>query len=778
MRIFSNFKDLNIFLKNKSIFFSCVFFLFSVISSVESFAQSTSFSNVIVKGNQRIETNTILSIAGLKVGESYNSAQINESLIRLKSSTNFKNVNINIDETTLFIIVQENPTINSINFEGNVFLKDENLLELISITSRQAVSISKIEKDAEKIANSYLSSGRISAQVTPKLINKKDNRVDVIFEIEEGKISEIEKISFIGNKGFSEARLRGVISTKQAGIFRSFLKSDTFIKDRLDYDKQLLESFYINRGFINFEVVNMATSLTREKDAFLINITLKEGQKYTYGKINFKSTEGYVDLAEINALNKIKVGSNYDPRKITNLIDEIYDNLSKSNINFININPVINVNNQDLTVDVSLNLIKSQKLFVERIEIEGNSTTLDAIIRHKFNFIEGDPFDKIKTQKAVDRIRGLGFFSKVDFTTREGSSPEKIILKVSLVEKPTGSLGLGAGYNSSDGTVFNFNINERNFIGKGQTVDLAFSNSSIEKQLTLGLEEPAFLGRNLLIGISLGTKNKTPYSVPLTTTSTFFAPKIRFPLTSDSSLTAIYRYDEDEIKLSSSSIATSSLISADVGNETKSGIIFKYNLDKTNSILTPTSGFKLNINQEINGISGDINYSKITAEIKSYSSLMSGDIIVSSSINSGAIIGSDANVLNRFSLGGDMLRGFRNYGVGPIDNSYTGSDSNGDPLGGNMFTVINLETSFPIGVPEEYGVFGGIFVGAGSVWDLDNKLSGSTLIDDSAKIRAAAGVSLFWDTVIGPLRFNFSRPIFKEEHDITENFRFTVDTRF
>ena len=244
----------------------------------------------------------------------------------MKSSTNFKNVNINIDETTLFIIVQENPTINSINFEGNVFLKDEILLELISISSRQAVSISKIEKDAEKIANSYLSSGRISAQVTPKLINKKDNRVDVIFEIEEGKISEIEKISFIGNKGFSEARLRGVISTKQAGIFRSFLNSDTFIKDRLDYDKQLLESFYLNRGFINFEVVNMATSLTREKDAFLINIIFKEGQKYTYGKINFKSTEGYIDLAEINALNKIKLGSNYDPRKITSLIDEIYEN--------------------------------------------------------------------------------------------------------------------------------------------------------------------------------------------------------------------------------------------------------------------------------------------------------------------------------------------------------------------------------------------------------------------------------------------------------------------
>jgi len=258
----------------------------------------------------------------------------------------------------------------------------------------------------------------------------------------------------------------------------------------------------------------------------------------------------------------------------------------------------------------------------------------------------------------------------------------------------------------------------------------------------------------------------------------FFAPKVRFPVSRDSDLSVIYIYDDDKTKLISSNTIASPLITSDVGNKVKSGIIFSYNLNKTNSIVRPTSGFNLEIKQELNGLGGDIKHSKTGFEVKSYNTLFIDEIILASDLSAGVINGNDANVSNRFSLGGDNLRGFRNYGIGPIDNTYSGSDTNGDPLGGKMFTAINLEASFPIGVPEEYGVFGGVFIGAGSVWGLDNTLSGSNIINDKAKIRSAAGVSLFWDTVIGPLRFNFSRPIQKEKHDITENFRFTVDTRF
>ena len=741
-------------------------------------AQTISISNIVIEGNKRIAKSTILSISNLIEGNSYDASEINNALIKLKSSTYFKSVDLKIENKKLIIYVNENPTINTINFEGNLTLDDESLLKLVSISERQTLSLTKVKSDVEKIANAYSIAGRINAQVNPKLIERSENRVDLVFEILEGRITEIENISFMGNRNFSDTRLKGVIATKQAGIFRYFMKSDTYVADRIEYDKQLLRNFYSNRGFVDFEVTSTVAKLTRDKDAFLLNYTIKEGQKYKYGIINFSTEIPNLDINDYKKLNKIKKNTYYDPRKLDKLIDEVDYNLSRNNINFINIIPKITRNDANQKIDIELKLTQSQRLFVERIEVVGNSTTLDEVIRLKFDFVEGDPFNQKKVQKAIDRIRGLGFFSDVNVLTREGSSKEKVIIKVKLEEKATGSLGIGAGYNSSDGSVFTFNLNERNFLGKGQTVDLALSSSSSERELAIGIEDPSFLGRNLLAGISFGRKTSTPYYVPLNIDNSFFAPKVRFPLSRDSALTAIYRYDQDKTKLSSSTVSVSPLIDADKGDKTKSGLILSYYMDKTNSVISPTAGYNIEFKQEINGLGGDVEFYKTSFEIKSYRTLINDDIIISTNLSSGTIMGSDAGVINRFSLGGDNLRGFRNYGIGPIDNTYSGSDANGDPLGGKMFTSANVQASFPIGVPEEYGVFGGVFIGAGSVWGLDNTISGSNIIDDKAKLRVAAGVSLFWDTLIGPLRFNFSRPLKKETYDVIENFRFTVDTRF
>ena len=774
MNMFAELKDINSALSKKFKLVINVFFIIMLNSFIFypalGNAESTNITGIYIEGNQRIETQTILSISGLSIGERYSDTEINNALLRLNATKYFKLVKVNLDKQILTITVEENPTINSINFEGNFNLKDENLLELIETRERQTFSASKIEHDAEKIAKAYNISGRNVAQVTPKIINKSNNRIDLVFEINEGEISEIEKITFTGNRNFSDTRLRGVIATKQAGIFRRFIKSDTYIKDRLDYDLQLLRDFYINKGFINFNVISTSSKMTREKDAFLINYSIEEGQKYEFGNISILSKNDNIDLINLNKLNKIKRNSTYDPRKLKKLIEEIEISLSKNGTNFINVIPRLLPDNDKLDVNIEINLSQSNKLFVERIDVTGNSTTLDEVIRFKFDFVEGDAFDKRKVEKSIDRIRALGFFSNVGVTTREGSSSQKIIIDLNVEEKATGSLGIGAGYNSSDGSVLTFNISERNFLGKGQKVDLDISNSNVEKQMSLGLEDPTFLDRNLLAGISFGRNSSTPYSVPLKNDNTYFAPKIKFPLSMDSTLSLIYRYDEDLIKLSSPSVTVSPLVSADVGDEIKSAIVLSYNLNKANSLVRPTAGYNFEVKQEINGLGGDIKYLKTALDLKTYNTLFTDDIILASNLSSGIINGNDANVLNRFSLGGDELPGFRNYGIGPNDN--------GDPLGGKMFAAFNLEASFPIGVPEEYGVFGGIFIGAGSVWKLDNTSSGSNVIDDSAKVRSAAGVSLFWDTIIGPLRFNFSRPIQKEINDITENFRFTVDTRF
>jgi len=745
-----------------------LFLSFSILPT-KSFSQEGTISSIVVDGNKRITSETIIAISNVEKGALYSPSQLNSALQLIKKSTFFKTVTVSFENNVLMINVVENPTINTINFEGNSALQDENLSELIFSRERQTLSISKTEKDADAIASAYSNTGRISASITPKIVELSDNRVDLIFEISEGRITEVEKISFTGNRAFSDFRLKGVIATKQAGIFRRLIKSDTYVEEKLDYDVERLQNFYINKGYIDFEV-KTAVKLTRAKDAFLINYTIKEGQQYNFSEINFDISDVNIDKNYLTKLNRIKNGSSFDQRKISKLVEEVDIYLTKNGFNFIEPIPIINRNDTELIMDVEIQLKKTKKIFVERIEVEGNSTTLDEVIRLKFDFAEGDPFNRRKILKAVDKIRGLGFFSNVETSTREGSTPEKVIIEVKLTEKATGSLGVGAGYNSSDGSVFTFNVNERNFLGKGQTVKLDLSSSKIEKQSEIGFEDPSFLGRNLLAGISLGQKTSTPSAIPLKTETLYFSPTIGFPLSRDSNLSIRYRLNRDEVKLTTNSLLVSPIIRTDVGNKNKSALIFSYNLDKTNSVVSPTAGYDFRITQELSGLGGNVSYSKSELKFKTYKTMFRDDIILTSDLSSGIISGSDASIMNRFTLGGDRLKGFRNQGIGPYDTLYN------TPLGGKMFTSLSLQASFPIGVPEEYGIFGGLFIDTGSLWGLDNTDSGR--VDDSANIRSAAGVSIFWDSAIGPLRFNWSRPIKRESYDVIENFRFTIDTRF
>ena len=769
MAVFFRLRRNNIFQNLNVILFIVILLLSFSILPNKAHTQETLVSSINVDGNKRISSDTIVSLSKVQVGSAYSPTQLNSALQSIKKSSYFKTVDISIVNNILNINVIENPTINSISFEGNKTLSDINLNELITSKQRQTLLISQVEKDTDKIATAYADTGRISAIVTPKVIELSDNRVDLVFEITEGRITEVEKITFTGNRVFSDLRLKGVIATKQAGIFRRFIKSDTFVKDKLDYDIDLLRNFYINKGFIDFEVQS-SVELTREKDAFLINYNIKEGQKYIFSEIKFDTSKLNIDEKSLVKINRIKNGSKYDRRRVTKLIDEIDIYLAKNGFNFFEPVPVVSRNDENLTMDVEIQINETRKVFVERIEVEGNSTTLDEVIRLQFDFVEGDPFNRRKVLEAVDKIRGLGFFSNVETSTRNGSAPEKIIIEVKLTEKPTGSLGIGAGYNSSDGTVATFNVNERNFLGKGQTVKLDLSTSKIEKQTELGFEDPSFLGRNLLAGISFGQTSTTPSSVPLSTDKLYFEPKIGFPLSRDSKLTIEYSFDQEDVKLTTASNLVSPLIRDDVGKKNKSALIFIYSLDKTNSVVTPTAGYDFRIIQELNGLGGDISFSKTNLNFRTYRTILRDDIILSSNLSSGVIVGSDASLMNRFTLGGDRLKGFRNQGIGPYDSTY---DTH---LGGKMYTSLSLEASFPIGIPEEYGIYGGIFLDTGSLWGLDNTDSGR--IDDSSEIRSALGFSIFWESAIGPLRFNWSSPIKKETNDVTENFRFTIDTRF
>ena len=747
-------------------------------------AQSTTVTGISVEGNKRIATSTILSLAALTPGTRYSGGQINAAVQRLNTSGFFKSVDFEVKSGRITIVVDENPTINRIAFEGNKKLKDEDLKGLISSQPRQTFSAKRAEADAQQLAAAYSAGGRVDAQITPRLIERSDNRVDLVFQVVEGRVTEIEKITFVGNRNFSQKRLRSTLATKQAGLIRTLISSDTFIQDRIELDKQQLREFYLNRGYVDFSVLSTSADLTRSKDAFLLNFTIEEGQQYKFGEVTLVTTEDDIDIEAYQKVSKIKPGRNYDPRKVDTLIQELDVKLGSEGFAFVAAHPRITRNDDTRTLDIEVELTRGQRLFVERIDIEGNSTTLDRVIRRQFQLAEGDAFNRREIQEATDRIRAMGLFESVSVESREGSSRDRAIIDVNVVEKATGNLGIGAGYSSSDGFTLNFNLEERNFLGRGQTVRFDLSNNSDAKTFAFSFSDPSFLDRDLQAGISLGYRTNSSSHLPIDTTKLEFSPSISFPVGKDATLSIGYRLENEEIAVKTTeddsttppttvSVDIAPYIADDVGEKIKSSIIFGYNFDRTNSVIEPTSGFKFGVTQQFTGLGGDLTFSKTSVNLKSYTTLFNDDIILSAELDAGAIAGSGARISDRFFLGGDKLRGFEDYGIGPRDDTF------GQALGGNMYAVARLEASFPIGLPEEYGIFGGLFLDAGSVWGLDRVAS--TAFEGEAgspKIRAAAGFSIFWKTAIGPLRFNFSRPIKKEDYDLEENFRFTIDTRF
>lgn len=755
-------------------------------------AQSSTVTGVTVEGNKRIATSTILALANLQPGTTYSGGQINAAVQRLNDSGFFKTVDVSIASGRLKIVVDERPTINRISFEGNKKIKDKDLVALITSQPRQTFSATRAEQDAQQVATAYNIGGRVNASITPKIIERSENRVDLVFQVVEGRVTEIEKITIVGNRNYSTRRLRAALATKQAGIARAILSSDTFIQDRIELDKQKLREFYQNRGYIDFRVLSTSSEMTRDKDAFLLNFTVEEGQRYQFGEITLVTDEDDIDIEDYQKVSRIKDGQNYDPRRVESLLQELDVKLGKEGYAFVSARPRISRDDDARKLDIEIDLTRGQRLFVERIDIEGNSTTLDRVIRRQFELSEGDAFNRREIQEATDRIRALGFFESVSVETREGSSRDRAIIDVNVVEKPTGNLGFGASYSSADGATLTLNLVERNFLGRGQTFSLDLSNNSDVRNLGFSFEDPSFLDRDMSAGLRLSYKTTSNTAVPVDTEVLQFSPTVSFPAGEYSRFSVGYRLEREELIVQTiedtstdpstfTDEALSPILAADLGKQVKSSLILGYTFDRTNSVIAPTAGFKFSINQQFAGLGGDAQFSKTSLNFKTYKSLFNGDLILSAEVDAGAIAGDGARFSDRFYLGGDLLRGFENYGVGPRDTVYNGTSDDGtegQPLGGNLFATARLEASFPIGLPEEYGIFGGVFLDAGSVWSLDNTDSAGTAIDDSAKLRAAAGVSIFWQTAIGPLRFNFSRPIKKEEYDVEENFRFTIDTRF
>ena len=736
-------------------------------------AQGYSFNNVQIEGNQRIETGTILSYAGIARGQAVSAAELNDAYQRIVASGLFESVEIVPQGNQLVIRVVEYPTINTISFEGNSRINDEELAGLVKSQSRRVFNPRTAEADARLITEGYSQQGRLAARVQPKVIRRSDNRVDLVFEIFEGGVTEVERIAFVGNTKFSDRRLRRVLNTKQAGLLRAIISSDTFVEDRLEFDRQVLRDFYASRGYVDFRITGVNAEISRERDGYFVTFNVQEGQQFRFGRVSVSSDLSEVDVAAFQNAVSLRAGRVYSPNQVDNEIARLERLAIREGLNFVRVEPRVTRNDRNLTLDIDFQLTRGPRIFVERIDIEGNTTTLDRVVRRQFRVAEGDPFNPREIRESSERIRALGFFSNVDVEAREGSTPQQVIVDVNVEEQPTGSISFGGSYSSSSGFGLAIEFRERNFLGRGQGINLGFNTASSSQSYSFGFREPAVLGRDLAFGIGLSYTETDNDNADYDTAIGRFSPSLTFPISENGQLSLRYSAKYSDISETDTEIGRIVAAEAALGPRWDSSVGYTLSYDTRRTGLDPTAGILLEFGQDIGGLGGDTKFLRTNVRAVAQRLVMSEEVTLRASFEAGAVNYEDGSrVTDRFFLGSSLMRGFESGGIGPRERNGDIDDA----LGGNMFAVARFEAEFPLGLPDEYGISGGAFYDVGTLWDLDQ--TNADVIYNDASLRHVVGLSVFWDTALGPLRFNFSKALVKEKYDKEQEFELTISTQF
>lgn len=750
---------------------------------------------ILVEGNRRIPAETIRLYSGLQPGQTATPEQLNLAARNIFATGLFRDVRIEPRGGQVVITVAENPSINRISFEGNDVLDDDALAAVITSKPRHIFTRGSAEQDAQLIIEAYRRSGRYGAEVRPVVIEQPDNRVDLVFEIVEGDVTEVQGITFVGNEKFSDRRLRRAIQTSEANLLSFLFSSDNYDPDRLELDKQLLRRFYLEHGYVDFVVRSATAELSPDRKGFYITFAVEEGEQYRYGPSDVVSQAVGLDPEEFRPLIETREGEVYNVREVERTIDAMTFLAGQKGYAFIQVRPRVVRDPENRTISITYELVEGPRVYVERIDIRGNTSTLDRVIRRQFDIVEGDAFNSRAIQRARARIQELDYFSRAEVRVEPGSAEDRAIVVVDVTEKLTGSLALGIGYSSTDGPVGSFIIEERNFLGRGQEVRTELTVAGQRQSVRFSFFEPALLDRDLGAGFDLyyrqtDREDESSYNE----TNAGFEPRVVFPTSEEGRLELRYRISKDEItpitRAATSRVQTSEFINAEAGERYTSSIGYTYTHDLRDDPIETREGFLFRFSQDFAGLGGDSQYVRTVASAKAWTSFLDGDVVLSAEIEGGALLtfGTDTTVIDRFFLGGDSFRGFAYGGLGPLDSSLFPPGPNGevrrasDFLGGNYYAVARLQASFPIGLPEEYGIYGGVFADIGTLWGLDRNTitrNGNTFtVDDSANLRASVGLSLFWDSSFGPIRLNVAYPILSEDGDNKEYFRFTAGTRF
>lgn len=738
-------------------------------------AQSYQFGAVRIEGNVRVDQTTILAFAKLVKGQAVSAAALNDTYQRIVGSGLFETVELVPQGGTLVIKVVELPMLDVVDYQGNKVVKDEDLIAVTKSRARLIYSPSQAEADAAAIAERYRVAGRMNAAVTPRIVRMTDNRVGLVFEITEGTVSEIERLTFVGNRDFSDYRLRQVLRTKQAGLLHALIQRDTLNEERLPLDEKLLSDFYLSRGYLDFKVLDSTAEFSRDREATFVTFTIQEGRSFKIAKVTTVSEVEGLDAAEFDKIRRLRSGITYSPTVIENNIAAMENLAISKGLNFIRVDARLTRNDAEGTLDVTFAIVRGDRVFVERIDIEGNTTTLDSVVRRQFATVEGDPLNPAEIRKSAERIRALGFFSDVAVNASDGNSAGQAVVKVEVTEQPTGSITFGASYGVSSGFGLNLGLSEPNFLGRGQGLDLAIQSGTDTVDSRLVFTDPAFLGRDLTFGFRADYARSNTNDAFYDTRNISVSPSIAFPLSGTQRLRLSYKVSQDSI----SNVAkpdSSVILQNEEGTQLTSSIGYSFSYDNRDQAVSPGNGALFRFGQDFAGLGGDATYINTSVLGLVQTRVLDDEVDLRAIIEGGylqGLSGSGTTVTQRY-FGNGKMRGFEPNGIGPRDLTAV----NQDALGGNIYAVMHLETDFPVGLPEEYGITGGAFLDVGSVWSLDNVAGTSGAVDDGLALRSVVGVTMYWTTPIGPLRLNFTHALKKESYDKEQTFDLTIATKF
>jgi outer membrane protein insertion porin family len=745
--------------------------------------------HIVVKGTQRIEPATVLSYISLHEGDPYQPQTADRALKALFATGLFSDVKVHWDAATasLIVTVVESPIINQIDYEGNSKVSTKDLQKEVQLKPRMVFTRSKVQADVQRIIEIYRRNGKFGATVDPQIIQRPQNRVDLIFSIHEGPTTGVARINFIGNKRFDDDTLREQIATEESSWWRILSTNDNYDPDRLTFDREQLRRFYISHGYADFRVVSAVAELTPSHDSFYVTFTVDEGDLYRFGKVEIESSIKDLDPIALRPLVKIRTGDIYNGELIQKAIDSLTNAAGTRGYAFAEVHPRIKRDHDRRIIDVILKIDQGPRVYVEKINITGNTRTLDKVVRREFRLVEGDAFNRVLVDRSRTRIRSLGIFKDVDIKQSPGSQPDRVNLDVKVTEQSTGQVSLGAGYSSTSSVIGEFSYSERDLFGRGQFLRASVAISSISKEFQLSFTEPYFLDRQLSAGFDL-YKVYTAYQ-QAGYQSDVSAGQIRFgfPTSEYGSVALRYAYRVETIHPYFNAPIE---VLTQGGTTTTSGVGFTFSYNTLDDYIKPTKGMAFSISQDFAGLGGSLKFLRTEEQFVAYKPVFWDVFVGSLSLNSGYITGYSGQLLpidQRFFKGGDSFRGFNLAGIGPRD---TNPRFNKDvtALGGDIYVIGSAQLRLPSFLPDDYGLNFSLFSDFGTLGYVDNKrelclqaygvLPPQCPIKDNLALRASAGLSIGWKSPFGPIQIDLGVPFIKTDYDRPQIIHFTAGTGF